>query len=147
MISLHPISTILVGAFLHAPVHETDMFLSYFFLLHLKVLCSLKVEKLVIPAIAELTQSWITVFGFTHLEESLKQEMKSLNMLVFPGIDMLQKLVVGQGKHEGNATAAGVDTVFFYLNKYQKITCALHNFYFPYSARSRENKKWRQCLY
>ncbi|XP_020221556.1 uncharacterized protein LOC109804181 [Cajanus cajan] len=67
-------------------------------------LCSLKVEKLVIPAIAELTHTWTTAFGFTYLDGSLRQEMKSLNMMAFPGIDMLQKLLVEQGKHEGNTT-------------------------------------------
>ncbi|KAK7405902.1 hypothetical protein VNO78_07514 [Psophocarpus tetragonolobus] len=65
-------------------------------------LCSLKVENLVIPAIAELTHTWTTVFGFTHVDELLRQEMKSLNMMVFPGIDMLQKLLVEQEKHEGS---------------------------------------------
>jgi len=77
----------------------------------------LKVEKLVIPAVAELTHTWTTVFGFTYLDESLRQEMKSLNMMVFPGIDMLQKLLVEQGNHEGNKTPCVY--VVFCLFKFQ----------------------------
>ncbi|XP_047319326.1 uncharacterized protein LOC124922650 isoform X2 [Impatiens glandulifera] len=55
------------------------------------VLRSVKVNRLVIPAISEHMHTWKVAFGFSRLNNPQKQEMKLLNMLVFPGIDMLQK--------------------------------------------------------
>ncbi|KAJ9154304.1 hypothetical protein P3X46_027656 [Hevea brasiliensis] len=69
-------------------------------------LCSLKIQKLIIPAISELTHTWTKAFGFTILDESLKQQLKSMNILVFAGIDMLQKQLLDQENIDGNRTTS-----------------------------------------
>lgn len=68
----------------------------------MKAMRSLKVEKLVIPAIPDFLHAWTGNFGFSHLDDSVRKEMRSLNILVFPGIDMLQKSLL----HEENVIPA-----------------------------------------
>ncbi|KAL9145185.1 hypothetical protein ABFS82_13G023900 [Erythranthe guttata] len=45
--------------------------------------------------------TWTTVFGFHKIEDLHKKEMKSMNMLVFPGTDMLHKELVKQENSDG----------------------------------------------
>lgn len=71
---------------------------------------SLKVEKLIIPAISELMETWTTVFGFSALGDSDEQEMKTLNMLAFPGTDMLLKKLL-QGQNSAKKNLAGVNSL------------------------------------
>ncbi|CAH1444074.1 unnamed protein product [Lactuca virosa] len=64
-------------------------------------LSALQVDKLIIPAVAEHMNTWTDVFGFRALEESHKQELKSMNLLVFPRTDMLQKPLLKQAIPQG----------------------------------------------
>lgn len=61
------------------------------FLFDYQMLSSLHVEKLVIPAIPDLVETWTKSFSFKPLESALKDEIKNLSLVVFAETTMLEK--------------------------------------------------------
>lgn len=51
-------------------------------------------QKLIIPSVEERVEKWIERYGFKPIEEPLRQEMKSMNLLTFPATVMLEKTLI-----------------------------------------------------
>ncbi|KAJ1287925.1 hypothetical protein BS78_02G048300 [Paspalum vaginatum] len=68
-------------------------------------LSSLNVRRLVIPAVPEMENTWIAVFGFKPIEPSKKQKIKSVNLLIINGTSLLEKKLLPTGTIDGQNTA------------------------------------------
>lgn len=71
-----------------------------------QALGSLKVDKLVIPAVPELMDTWTSGFGFRPVHELEKKTIKNLNLVVFPGVDMLEKPLAKEKIAESNVSSS-----------------------------------------
>ncbi|KAJ4975081.1 hypothetical protein NE237_000187 [Protea cynaroides] len=56
-----------------------------------EMLKSFKVERLVLPAIPNLVDTWTSGFGFKPLEEKERKLLNNINLMVFPGTTLLKK--------------------------------------------------------
>ncbi|KAF9597761.1 hypothetical protein IFM89_021515 [Coptis chinensis] len=56
-----------------------------------EILSSLCVEKLIIPAVPAMVETWMTSFSFRQLEAAHKDEIRNLNMVLFAETTLLQK--------------------------------------------------------
>ena len=71
------------------------LFLGLTSLIPCQVLASVQVERLVIPAIAALVDTWKRSFSFSPLEPQLREDIKRLNLVVITGTTLLYKSVQG----------------------------------------------------
>ncbi|KAK7243002.1 hypothetical protein RIF29_37784 [Crotalaria pallida] len=60
---------------------------------------SLNVEFVVIPAIPEVRETWTRTFGFEPLEPTTKKKLNDIKLLVFPGVEMLQKRISSENNN------------------------------------------------
>ncbi|KQJ85507.1 uncharacterized protein LOC100839049 isoform X2 [Brachypodium distachyon] len=56
-----------------------------------KMLRSFHVEMLVLSAIPELVNTWVSGFGFKPIEDDEKKQLRNVNLMLFPGASLLTK--------------------------------------------------------
>ncbi|KAK9673176.1 hypothetical protein RND81_12G151000 [Saponaria officinalis] len=59
-----------------------------------KMLAELGVERLVLPGIASLNETWVSSFGFTEMPASDRRELSGYPFVVFQGTTLFQKILL-----------------------------------------------------
>uniref|UniRef100_A0A0D9WBK2 PHD-type domain-containing protein n=1 Tax=Leersia perrieri TaxID=77586 RepID=A0A0D9WBK2_9ORYZ len=59
------------------------------------MLRSFHVEMLVLSAIPELVNTWVSGFGFKPIEDDEKKQLRNINLMLFPGTSLLTKRLDG----------------------------------------------------
>ena len=55
------------------------------------MLRSFHVEMLVLSAIPELVNTWVSGFGFKPIKDDEKKQLRHVNLMFFPGTSLLTK--------------------------------------------------------
>jgi hypothetical protein len=61
----------------------------------MQMLRSFHVETLVLSAIPELVNTWVSGFGFKPIEDNEKKQLRNVNLMLFPGTSLLTKRLDG----------------------------------------------------
>lgn len=83
-----------------------------------EMLKSFKVQMLVISAIPNLVDTWTSGFGFIPMDDKERENLSTVNLMVFPGTTLLKKSLDGteptETKHAGNddELSSGINEVF-----------------------------------
>lgn len=73
------------------------------------MLSLLSVDKLIIPAIPDLLETWMTSFSFKPLEPFHKDEIRNLSMMIFAGTTLLQKSISSRTRVLGKKDVCSAD--------------------------------------
>ncbi|KAF7004980.1 hypothetical protein CFC21_020136 [Triticum aestivum] len=78
-----------------------------------KMLRSFHVEMLVLSAIPELVNTWVSGFGFKPIKDDERKQLRNVNLMLFPGTSLLTKRLDGNittkpEKEEGTYNVSGL---------------------------------------
>lgn len=59
----------------------------------MQMLSLLEVEKLVVPAIPDMVNTWTGSFSFKLLEPPLKEQIKNISLVIFAETTLLEKTI------------------------------------------------------